>query len=344
MAALWDAAAVNSIDTMQSIPADAALLRNSDSLDPDEITALQSCKGDLSMALPCGHFHRVPCNELLIQIEKRNEIRRGCQEETFVELDCGHVVVATCMEAYRFKSREKHSLVCNQTKLHKCWNFAHCRKKIRVMCGFEGSIACTEDSEWTCLGGKHTFRMKVCSTGVPDTCPGCCLDYIKAESLMPLDNATQMNTKLQRVLSSLTTQVTFLEDKRNCASLEKEIIQKHLSIQEQTDPWQRRHLKLNRIACYRLLNGQHESTADCFDPKRFVKVKTLNGLLTKVLNASNVRKVLQSSKQDKHTLLVGYASLVKISLPATHRLPSGKQKAPFVHDLWVSSVVCRIAF
>ncbi|KAL3919021.1 MAG: hypothetical protein SGILL_003962 [Bacillariaceae sp.] len=174
--------------------------------------------------------------------------------------------------------------------------------------------------------------MGLCSRGIPDSCPECLVDQLKSQARDPVSDHGLVDS-LKNLFSTFPAKdVEILKPKQDYEELETQILEEQIKSQEELEPWSRRSVVLQRIPCYRLLNKKNGHLLS-FDPKNFVKKNNLNGLLTKTLSSANLQSVADVSSVSC-TLLVGYASIVKVKKLFPKEMPKGKKKSQFANALW----------
>lgn len=328
----WKDEVMNTIQNDETVPKGSQLLPHHRSIDLQETAMLQACSKALSVELPCGHSVRIQCKDLLGSMDSLDKLSRSCEEMIRVELDCGHYVRGTCKEVQLLHAGQNCSLQCHKKRLQTCWNYASCGKKVSVGCAFKGEVACCSLSKWQCPNGTHEYDMKLCSQGIPGECPGCLIDQLKSQAQHPASDVEVVDSLKNLFATFPAKDVEMLEPKQEYEQFESQVLEQQIKCQEDLDPWSRRSVELRRIPCYRVLNRKNTHKTS-FDPETFVKKNNLNGLLVKILCSDNLQSLADNSS-DSCTLLVGYASIVKVKKLFPQKMPPGKQKSQLAKELW----------
>jgi hypothetical protein len=330
---IWDTADFTSVRSENLIPIGAELARDPSSFDSKLRRVLRRCKKTTTLSLACGHKKIIPCGSLLSSLDSRINVAGACDELVSLRLTCGHKASVTCGESQQYKAGMVHSLNCKKLKRQNCWNHSICGRSVDVKCTFQGTVACNEETSWTCDVGNHRYTIKLCARGIPNSCPGCSLDELKAEIDRP---RVSEDERLQTCFALLPKEcVTSIPKEGNSDfnSVETGLLRRHLKYQESLTVWKRTKFNIRRVPCFRVLK-QKNLLLDHFDPKRFVKPNTMYGMMTKTLCSTNIRKVASSMEEEVSTLLVGYATVVKTKDHGTEDIPGGKKRGAFVKSLW----------
>jgi hypothetical protein len=216
----------------------------------------------------CEHEENVKCRDAFERLKSRN--MPECTEMVKFKLSCNHFGEIQCNMVDKCKTKGK----CKSDVLRQCWNYSVCGQKVTMKCK-DGHFVCQTTSTWTCSTGKHSYKLKQCSQGIPSVCPGCDLEKIDF-AIEACENQEFILQDLDLPFAHLTKLDIeggqFLQRKVHVLSALKKIFSEPTLL---LTPKPLFEPKI--IPCFVVCNGQKKHLTS-FDPKVLVSGKTYNGM------------------------------------------------------------------
>ncbi|CAB9509012.1 NFX1-type zinc finger-containing protein 1 [Seminavis robusta] len=283
---------------------------------------LATCRGTISLTLPCSHTRQVLCKELPKTLRERTY---RCDEKAEIKLkDCGHTAEVSCSKAKEYLAGNA-SIPCKEIGSKACWNYAHCGVTLKAKCGLQGLVACKDPTAWTCPSKKHSYQIKQCTEGSPLSCPGCAMDAldeaIKAEAFTPSE-------VLEAYLAMVPSECIQMLRPKPAKYMEKEsdMLAATKVFLTRLQIWERPLCRLQRIPCFRVLRDSSHTGLDWFDPVKLAKRKTAEGILTALWTRDSFLWLASTMKSDDEEvlLLCGVASVARTLLSPMEQFPQKK--------------------